>query len=69
MPETNEVMYLCNGGKNCGSSKGCYVNGGNCYHTNDISMAAGFEVFHQATKNGNEVYFQKACKVGFRNEL
>ena len=37
------VAYLCDGGRACGSSPGCYMNGGDCGHTVDISHAVNFE--------------------------
>lgn len=54
------IVYLCNGGKKCGNEPNCYVNGGDCCHTTDITHAAGFEV---ATETDRTVYFQKECEV------
>lgn len=37
-----EVAYLCDGNKECCSSKDCFVNGGTCKHTKDIEHAISF---------------------------
>lgn len=47
--EEKEIFYLCDGDKECCSSHGCFMNGGECRHTKDIRHAISF--LHVADTN------------------
>lgn len=37
--EYHQMPYLCDGKKECSVKEGCYINGGDCYHTFDVAHA------------------------------
>lgn len=38
-----EVCYICDGQLPCAKEAGCFLNGGNCSHTRDVSHAKNFK--------------------------
>ena len=42
MSENKKPIYICDGRKWCGSTEGCYLNGGPCSHTKELSHAKNF---------------------------
>lgn len=45
-----EIKFLCDGRARCSQEEKaeCYINGGNCRHTNDIRHAKNFQSVHCA---------------------
>ena len=55
MSENKKPIYICDGRKWCGSTEDCYLHGGLCSHTKELSHAKNFLEW-------NNTYVESATK-------
>lgn len=57
------VCYICDGQLPCAKEAGCFLNGGDCLHTSDISHAKNF-------KSSKELASEEGCAMcGFAKDF
>ena len=73
MSENKKTIYICDGRKWCGSTEGCYLNGGPCSHTKELSHAKNFIEWNKtyeesATKTESVVSSEKSKDTRYAYE-
>lgn len=73
MSENKKPIYICDGRKWCGNTEDCYLNGGLCGHTKELSHAKNFIEWNKtyeesATKTESVVSSEKSKDTRYAYE-